>query len=249
MNEIPATPDDVGAVDTPTSQNSADDTQISTLSRIVAIISTISAASLISLFVGLCYFYDYSYRTAYFGAFGLDAGVVPVSMPEAVVDGFFGIIANVMLIVAILAGALLVYVVLGWFVSRRLEKFVLRLGIPLSQPLPHPALVELGKSFGFRTSFIATLVAIGTMLVSLLALLLIGLPAESAAGKDAAALRSRFASGKAQCARFEVKGSKDLVGWRIGSSPDRQFVLGNDDAVHVLKFDDLERLHQTAVRC
>jgi hypothetical protein len=229
--------------------DATDGTKISGWSRLVTTISTLNLASFISLFVGLCYFYNYSYRKAYFGPFGLDAEVVPVSVPDAVVDGFFGIVANVLLVVAILAIVILVYVVLGWFATRYLERFARRLRIPSSQPMPHPAIVELGASFGFRTSYIASIIAIGTMMVSLLALTVIGVPAERAASKDVDALRARVGSSKARCARYDVKGSADLVGWRIGSAPDRQFILGNDDAVHVLRFDDLERLYQTTVPC
>lgn len=250
MREQSAGQTNDGSADTEHGPNDATDcTKMSGGSRLVTIVSTLNVASFISLFVGLCYFYNYSYRKAYFGPFGLDAEVVPVSVPDAVADGFFGIVANVLLVVAILAMVILVYVVLGWFVTRRLERFLNRLGIPSNQPIPHPTLVELGKSFGFRTSYVASIVAIGTMMVSLLALAMIGVPAERAASKDVGALRARVGSSKAQCARYGVKGSADLVGWRIGSSPDRQFILGNDDAVHVLGFDDLDQLHQTAVPC
>lgn len=250
MREQSAGQTDDGSADSAHGPNDATNgTKVSGWSRLVTVISTLNVASFISIFVGLCYFYNYSYRKAYYGPFGLDAEVVPVSLPDAVVDGFFGIVANVLLVVVILAVAILVYIVLGWFATRGLERFANRLGIPSNQPIPHPALVELGKSIGFRTSYVASIIAIGTMMVSLLALAVIGVPAESAASKDVGALRARVGSSKAQCARYSVKGSTDLVGWRIGSSTDRQFILGNDNAVHVLRFDDLDRLFQTAVPC
>lgn len=218
-------------------------------SAITTVLSTLNMASLISFFVGLCYFYNHSYRAAYLGPFGLETASLPLSFPDAVADGFIGLTANVMMIVVICAGVFLVYVVLVWLAERCLNKLTIRPNFSASQPLPHPALAELGKSFGFRASLITALVTFGITVVSIFALFLVGLPAEHAAAKDVTALRGRLTSDRPRCARFRLKGNRDLVGWRIGGTAERQYILGNDDAVHILKFDELDRLQQSPVPC
>lgn len=170
-------------------------------------------------------------------------------MQDAIVNGFLGNVMHVLWIVIVLAVPSVAYVVVIWFLTRRLERVALRLGIPAEQPLPHQALVELGRSAGFRLALLVTVLALGAMLLGGLALLVIGLPATSAGEREAAALRDKLQSTKPLCARYRGKGGIDLVGWRVASTADRQFVLGTDNAVHVAKFDDLGGVLQVPVPC
>lgn len=98
-------------------------------------------------------------------------------------------------------------------------------------------------------SFLAALIAIGATLLGGIAAILVGGPAEAAGDRAAKALLERVKSPDGRCARYELKGGTALVGWRIGSSADRQFVLGNDIAAHIVTFDDLHRLIETDVPC
>ncbi len=56
-------------------------------------------------------------------------------------------------------------------------------------------------------------------------------------------------SDEVSCISYQLRGGKGIVGLRIGSSAERQYVIGNDDALHVIRFDDIEQVRQTPVRC
>lgn len=110
-------------------------------------------------------------------------------------------------------------------------------------------MVEFGKSSSFRTSFLTSVVALAMTIVSGIALLLVGLPADRAGRLDGEALRAEVKSSKARCIRYALKSKIEIVGRSIGSSAERLFVLGSDDALHVVKFDEIDKLPQTPVAC
>lgn len=218
-------------------------------STVAALFSTVGTATLLSLFAGVCYYYTLHYREAYLGRLGLDPAMLPITMQEAIAKGFEGIVVNVSWVVAILAVGTLAYIVLAWGGAYALQKLFTNLGISLKVRTPHPALIELGRNEGFRVSFIAALVAIGATLLGGLGAVLVGGPADAAGTRAAKALLARVNSTSGICARYELKGGSTLIGWPIGSTADRQFVLGNDNAAHVIKLDDLQRLNATSVLC
>lgn len=215
----------------------------------VAFLSTIGTATLISVFVGICYYYTYNYRAAYLGRLGLDREVLPITIQDAVAQGFEGIVLNVLWILAVIAVGLLVYIAIAWGALYLLQRLFQKFGISWATRTPHPAVVELGRNEGVRVSFLAALIAIGATLLGGIAAVLVGGPADAAGGRAVKALLERVNSPDGQCARYEMKGGSALVGWRIGSTADRQLVLGNDNAAHVVKFDDLQRLIETDVPC
>lgn len=215
----------------------------------VAFLSAIGAATLISVFVGICYYYSYHYRAAYLGRLGLDPEMLPITIQDAVAQGFEGIVINVLWVVVVIAFGVLAYIALAWGALYFLQRLFQRLGISWDTRAPHPAFVELGRNEGVRMSFLAALIAIGATLLGGTAAIMVGGPAEGAGGRDAKALLERVKSPHGRCARYELKDGSALVGWRIGSTADHQFVLGNDNATHVVKFDDLHRLIETDVPC
>ena len=218
-------------------------------SGLVTILSTLSVATLLSLLVGLCYFYNRAYRLAYFGPLGLDPNAIPITVQDAIVDGFLGINQHVLWLLFIFTIIVLVYVTAIWFSSRYLEKLAIKLGIRSRQPVPSAALVEFGKSSGFRTSFLTSVVALAMTIVSGTALFLVGLPADHAGRRHAEALRAEVKSSKGRCNRYVLTGKIEIVGQNIGNSAERLFVLGNDDALHIVKFDEIDELQQTQVAC
>ncbi len=218
-------------------------------SSVGALFSTIGAATFISLFAGVCYYYTLHYREAYLGKLGLDPAMLPITMQEAIAKGFEGIVLNVLWVVAVLAVGTLAYIALAWAGAYLVRRLLRKLGISIEPRTPHPALTELGRNEGFRISFVAALIAIGITFLGGLAAVLVGGPADAAGVRDAEVLRKTVKSNGSQCARYELKGGRELVGWRIGSTADRQFVFGNDNAAHIIKFDDLERLNETSVPC
>ncbi|MBD8548281.1 hypothetical protein [Sphingomonas sp. CFBP 8760] len=214
-----------------------------------AILAMLTPAALLSLFLGLCYFYNRSQRLAYFGSFGLDPNAVPIAVQDAIVDGFLGINEDVLWFVAILAAMAAIYVSLVLFGSHYLERFVARFGFPVQRPTPSAVLVEIRKNDGFRMSILASAIAMIVTLAGVTALLVIGLPADASGRRTAKMLKDDVASIKPVCSRYRLKGSVEVVGIRIGNTAERQFVMANDDALHVLKFDDVDRLFQKPVPC
>lgn len=218
-------------------------------SNVITILSTLSAATLISLFVGLCSFYTHYYREAFLGPFGLDPEALPLTAAETIAEGFQGVVENVLWIAALLAIFILLYIALVWLLAHLLKRLIGRFGITPKQREPSQALVEFGRNEGVQATFLASCVAVGAALAGVLALILVGLPAEKAGTRAHQALLDKVNSPKALCTRYVVDGGVDLVGLPIGNTGDHQFVLGNDDAVHVVKFEALTRLELDPVAC
>ncbi len=218
-------------------------------SGVVTFLSTINVATLLSLSFGLCYFYSHAYHEAYLGRFGLDSNAIPVAVQDAIVDGFLGLNQNVLWLLVIFAVVIVAYVAAIWFGSRWLEKIASGYGITDRPGAPPAMLVEFGRSGGFRASLLAAAAALAMTVTSGAALIFVGSPADAAGSRAAAQLRGQVRSNKALCVRYSLKGKAEIVGRSIGSSAERQFILGNDDAVHVVKFDDMDKLYQTPVRC
>ncbi|SFO46221.1 hypothetical protein [Sphingomonas sp. OK281] len=218
-------------------------------SAVVAFLSTVGTATLISLLLGLFYYYTHHYREAYLGRLGLDPEALPITTQEAIVEGFDGIVTTILWKLALVTLFIPVYLAIVWIGGVLLEGFATRFGITSGRRTPHPLLIALGRSAGFRASVIVSAIAIGVTIFSSLVVILIGIPAQDAGVAAANDLLSRVQSTTPECARYEMKGGSGIVGWPVGSTPDRQFVLGNDHAAHVVNFDDLQRLKETGVTC
>lgn len=214
----------------------------------VAFLSTVGTATLISLFLGLFYYYTHHYREAYLGRLGLDPEALPITTQEAIVEGFDGIVTTILWKLALVTLFIPVYLATVWIGGVLLERFAGRFGITTERRTPPPLLIALGRSAGFRASIIVSVIAIGVTILSSLAVILIGVPAQNA-GDAAKNLLNRVRSTAREYARYEMKDGSGVVGWPVGSTPDRQFVLGNDHAAHVVDFDDLQRLNETGVAC
>lgn len=217
-------------------------------SGVMTFLSTLNVATLLSLLVGICIFYDHSYRDAYFGSFGLDPNVVPTSAQDSIVSGFLGLNQHVLWLLVILTVCIAGYVATIWLGSNWLEKVAPRLGIN-DRGAPPATLVALGKSGGFRASLLASAGALALTVTSGSALLLVGLPADKAGRTDAADLRATVKSSKSLCGRYRLKDHTEIVGRSVGSSATDQYVLGTDDALHIVTLGDLAALYQTSVPC
>lgn len=217
-------------------------------SGVMTFLSTLNVATLLSLLIGVCIFYDHSYRDAYFGSFGLDPKAVPTSVQDSIVSGFLGLNQHVLWLLAILTVFITGYVATIWLGTNWLEKVAPRLGIT-DRGTPPATLVALGRSGGFRASLLASAGALALTVTSGGALLLVGLPADKAGRSDAEHLRATVKSSGSLCSRYRLKDQTEIVGRSVGSSATDQYVLGTDDAVHVVKFGDLTALYQTPVPC
>lgn len=218
-------------------------------SSIVAFLSTVGAATFVSLLIGLFYYYTHHYREAYLGHLGLDPEALPITTQEAIVEGFDGIVTTILWKLALVTLFIPIYLGVVWVAATLIDSFATRLGVTNVKRTPPPVLVALGRSAGFRASLLGSAIALGATLFSILAVALIGLPAIHAGENAARVLLVRVQSTAQKCARYELKSGKKIVGWPIGSTPDHQFVLGNDCAAHIVKFDDLQRLAETGVPC
>lgn len=217
-------------------------------SGMMTLLSTLNVATLLSLLIGICIFYDHSYRDAYFGSFGLDPNAVPTSVQDSIVSGFLGLNQHVLWLLVILTVLIVGYVATIWLGTNWLEKIAPRLGIN-DRRTPPATLVALGKSGGFRTSLLASAGALALTMISGSALLLVGLPADKAGRADAAHLRATVESSKSLCGRYRLRDQTEIVGRSVGSSAADQYILGTDDALHAIKLDDLTALYQTPVPC
>lgn len=217
-------------------------------SGVMTFLSTLNVATLLSLLVGVCIFYDHSWREAYFGSFGLDPNVVPTSVQDSIVSGFLGLNQHVLWLLVILTVLIAGYVAAMWLGTNWLARIAPKLGIN-DRGTPPETLVALGRSGGFRASLLASAGALALTVTSGSALLLVGLPADKAGRHDAAHLRAHVKSSQSLCVRYRLKDQAEIVGRSVGSSATDQYVLGTDDALHVVKLSDLTALFQMPVPC
>lgn len=191
-------------------------------SGLMRLLSTLNVATLLSLLIGICIFYDHFYRDAYLGSFGLDPNAVPTSVQDSIVSGFLGLNQHVVWLLVILTGFIAGYVATIWLGTNWLEKIAARPGVN-DRGTPPATLVALSKSGGFRASLLASAGALALTVTSGSALLLVGLPADKAGQADAAHLRATVESSKLLCGRYRLKDQTEIVGRSVGSSAADQY--------------------------
>lgn len=96
--------------------------------------------------------YTHHYREAYLGRLGLDPEALPITTHEAIVEGFDGIVTTILWKLALVTLFIPVNLAIVWIGGVLLEGFATKFGITSERRTPHPLLIALGRSVGFRAS-------------------------------------------------------------------------------------------------
>ncbi|KQX24273.1 hypothetical protein ASD17_25410 [Sphingomonas sp. Root1294] len=192
------------------------------------------------LVAGGIFFYNRAYSAKFLRDFGLSSGVIDMSPHDAIADGIEGVAAHVLWVVCGLA----LLVLLTYLCILVVQHFAVRLDRPGSaKPARAGAMGQLGLRIRtdplFRWLLAATGVTVVTAFLVLLGIVVLGIPAEASADREAAAIKSAVVGRCDEfCSVYQMNG-QSVRGFIIGSTPSRLFVWNDACKLSQIKLDDI----------
>lgn len=207
-------------------------------------ISSLPDLALLAGGAGAClYFFSRVHDVVFLSGFGLGAGVMPVTAPDAIVDGLSGFVLTLLYLVVPVASAYLLYaglviVVRAW---------------PLARKAPAPSKVETSSSgiAGFLQRvrsdprnpplFTALLLLLAVPFCFVVCVAAVAISAEMAARRNIREAANSVGGTCTKCLIYTV-GKRKVIGRPIGSTPERLFVLGPGRSVTPLRIDEVDEI-------